>query len=124
MEKIPTGDLELLVQKAREVRSALLLTGEGREIDAKRYIAISELTEKLVVFRELVIQGKQAVPPRLAEFLKTKNYVGFKEALDEFRELAEIEAGQGAEVAASRQARQSAVKSILVGSIEDFLLSL
>jgi hypothetical protein len=109
------SDFESLVLKAREVRSALLLAGQGAEFEAKRVISASELTEKIVVFRELVIQGKILVGPRISEYLKTKNYNQFKEALDAYRDLSERESAD------SNQ--KSEIKNKIVGFIEDFLLS-
>ena len=108
-------DFDSLVAKAREVRSVLLLAGQGPEFDAKRLIATSELTEKIVVFRELVIQGKFTVGPRIAEFFKTKNYSPFKEALDAYRDLAELDSP---DISISAE-----IKNRIVGFIEDFLLS-
>lgn len=109
------SDYESLVLKAREVRSVLLLAGQGAEFEAKRLIAALELTEKIVVFRELVIQGKIIVGPRSAEYLKTKNYSQFKEALDCYRELAESES--------TESEKKSEAKNKIVGFLEDFLLS-
>jgi len=109
------SDFESLVTKAREVRSILLLAGQGPEFDAKRLVATSELTEKIVVFRELLIQGKLVVGPRISEFFKTKNYSPFKEALDAYRDSAD---NQGGDVA-----RRAEIKNRLEGYIEDFLLS-
>ena len=109
------SDFETLVNKAREVRSILLLTGEGSEFDAKRLIGSLELTEKIVVFRELLIQGKLAVGPRISEYFKTKNYSGFKESLDNFRELSENES--------TDHKLKLEVRAKIVGFIEDFLLS-
>jgi len=111
---MPT-DFASLVTKAREVRSIILQAGQGAEFEAKRLVATSELTEKVVVFRELVIQGKFAVGPRIAEFFKTKNYSQFKEALDAYRDLGESEL--------SGSPKRSEIKSKIVGFIEDFLLS-
>ena len=110
------SDFESLVVKAREVRSVLLLAGEGVELDAKRLVSTSELTEKIVVFRELVIQGKLAIGPRIAEFFKIKNYASFKEALDTFRESAETTTGH--------LSKKLEVRNRVVGFIEDFLLSI
>jgi len=109
------SDFESLVIKAREVRSALLLAGQGAEFEAKRLVSASELTEKIVVFRELVIQGKILVGPRIAEYLKVKNYSQLKESLDAYRDLPESEALDSL--------KRSEIKNRIVGFIEDLLLS-
>lgn len=111
-----TSDFDSLVLKAREVRSALLLAGQGAEFEAKRVISASELTEKIVVFRELVIQGKIMVGPRIAECLKIKNYMQFTESLDAYRDMSERESTDSEE--------KQRVKNKIVGFIEDFLLSI
>jgi hypothetical protein len=108
------SDFEALVSKAREVRSVLLLAGQGAEFEAKRFASTSELTEKVVVFRELVIQGKFTVGPRIAEYFKTKNYSQFKEALDAYRDLGENES--------LTSVKRTEIKNRIVGFIEDLLL--
>jgi hypothetical protein len=112
MEKLAATTLESLVSKSREVRTVLLSTGEGSEFEAKRLIAATELTEKLLVFRELVIQGKTAVPPRVAEFFKVKNYQGFSDSLEKFRDADSLESEDKIQL-----------RKQIVGFIEDFLLS-
>ena len=109
------SDFDSFVLKAREVRSVLLLAGQGPEFEAKRIISASELTEKIVVFRELVIQGKILVGPRISEYLKVKNYTQFKEALDSYRDLSESES--------TDSEKKLEIKNKIVGFIEDFLLS-
>jgi uncharacterized protein YjgD (DUF1641 family) len=55
------------------------------------------------------------VGPRISEYLKTKNYTQFKEALDTYRELSES--------GAIDSENKSEIKTKIVGFIEDFLLS-
>ena len=111
---MPT-DFESLVSKVREVRTILLQAGQGVEFEEKRQIAALELTEKIVVFRELVIQGKFQVGPRISEWFKTKNYYQFLEALEAYRSLGESES--------PTSSRRAEIKGRIVGFIEDFLLS-
>lgn len=125
MEKIQSAEFDALISKAREVRSILLLAGEASEVEAKRFISVAEFTEKFVVFRELVIQGKASVPPRFADFLKAESYRQFKETLDAFRGIMDASGASQRVLTSGSLAltERSALRLRLAGCLEDLILS-
>ncbi len=125
MEKLHSSDLEALIAKARELRSLLLLAGDTTEIEAKRTIAAVEFTEKFVVFRELVIQGKTPVSPRMSEFLKSEPFRQLKEVLDAFRGIMDSSGASQRVLTSSSFAltERSALRLRLSSCLEDLILS-
>jgi hypothetical protein len=118
-------ELEQLIAKAREVRSLLLLSGDAHEVDAKRFVGILELTEKLVVFRELAIQGKAALSSRLADFLKAESYRQLKETLEACRGMMDSSSSPQRVLTSGSLAvtEKSALRLRLASLLEDLILS-
>jgi len=124
VEKI-NSELEALILKSREVRSLLLAAGDASEIEAKRFVGVIELTEKFVVFRELVIQGKAAVSPRMADFLKSESYRQLKELLEAFRGIMDNAGATNRLLTSGSLAatERSALRLRLASILEDLILS-
>lgn len=118
-------ELEQLIVKAREARSLLLLAGDAQEVEAKRFVGVMELTEKLVVFRELAIQGKVPISSRLADFLKAESYRQLKETLEACRGSMDTSSSSQRVLTSGSLAvtERSALRLRLASMLEDLVLS-
>lgn len=110
-------DLETVITKAREARTALLITGEGAELEAKRFIEIQEFADVLDVYRELVIQGQSGAFVRVTEYLKAKAFRDFRNALTAYRKE------EGVGTSSAELAERIVLREQLVSYLEDLILS-